>query len=218
MQLRLPCLGPPRQLQPARDRAEPALWVRRVRILRELSGGEEHIVRDVELRRGLNIVWAPPEGLDNSNALFRSGMAGRTAGKTTFCRLVRHALGERSFASEGTRRRIREKLPSGWLVAEVIVGGRPWVVARPLGIGPHPFCLEGGDADMAAAGGDRGDYQAFLDAVASVSTARLSAARFPTRDEPVRWEHVLPWLIRDQDCRFRDRRAGCRRGRMAHLV
>jgi hypothetical protein len=202
-QLRFPGIDPPDQIHPHPDRHEPVLWVRRVRVLRELRPGAEHVVRDVELRRGLNIIWAPPESPED-NALFRSGVAGHTAGKTTFCRLVRYALGDRSFASESTRRRVRDSLPTGWLVAEVIVAGRLWAVARPFGVGAHPFCVEGGDAEQAVQGGHHSEYRMFLDAVGSATTSMLPASRFPTHDEPVQWEHILPWLSRDQEARFAD--------------
>ncbi|PKN50028.1 MAG: chromosome segregation protein SMC, partial [Deltaproteobacteria bacterium HGW-Deltaproteobacteria-20] len=204
VQLRLPGVDPPQQVRPAADRGEPVLWVRRIRVLRELQPGDEYVVRDVELRRGLNIVWAPPEASTNGNALFRSGVAGHTAGKTTFCRLVRHALGEGGFAAEATRRRIRETLPAGWLLAEVVVAGRLWTVARPFGLGHHPFCVEASDADQVLAGGERVEFQMFLDAVGTAVTGPLPACRFPTREESVRWPHILPWLTRDQECRFAD--------------
>ncbi|HEY0024420.1 MAG TPA: hypothetical protein VGB24_16010 [Longimicrobium sp.] len=203
MQLRLLGIDPPDQIEPHPERHEPAVWIRRVRVLKELRPGVENIVRDVVLRRGLNIIWAPPESAAE-NALFQSGVAGHTAGKTTFCRLVRYALGERSFASETTRRRVRDKLPMGWLVAEVIVEGRPWAVARPFGVGAHPFCVDGGTVDQAVEGGHRSEYRMFLDAIASATTTMLPASRFPTRDEAVQWEHILPWLSRDQEARFAD--------------
>jgi hypothetical protein len=204
MQLRLQGVDPPQHVRPAADRVEPVLWVRRLQVLRDLQPGGEHVIRDVELRRGLNIVWAPPEAPSNGNALFRSGVAGHTAGKTTFCRLLRYALGEGTFASETTRRRIRERLPSGWVLAEVIINGRLWSVARPVGMGRHPCCIEGGGVDDLIANTARSEFQLFLDAVETAVTARLPASRFPTRSEVVRWVHVLPWLSRDQECRFAD--------------
>ena len=203
-QLRLPGVEPPRQLKPDGARNEPAVWIRRFRVLRSLTEGDESVIRDIHLRRGLNVIWAPPERPDNGNALFKSGVGGHTAGKTTLCRLLRYALGESSFAPEGTRRRIRERLPEGWVIAEVLVAGQPWVVGRPFGIGPHPFSVEGRDLDGVLAGGDRTAYQAFLAALAAVTTSVLPAGRFPARDELLRWEHVLPWLTRDQECRFAD--------------
>lgn len=203
-QLRLPGVDPPRQIRPDTSQDEPVLWVRRLCVLRTLEAGDEHFIRDIQFRRGLNIIWAPPQHAGDQNALFRSGVGGHTAGKTTLCCLLRHALGEGSFAPEATRRRIRARLPQGWVVAEIVVAGQLWAVARPFAIGPHPFCVEGGSVDDAITGGDRIDYQTFLVALADATTVPLPAWRFPAREEPVRWEHILPWLSRDQECRFSD--------------
>lgn len=203
-QMRLPGIDPPRQVRPSAERSAPAFWVRRLRVLRELATGEEYVVRDVELRRGFNIVWAPPHSAGKGNALFRDGVAGHTAGKSTFCRLLRHILGERGFAPDRVRRRIRSKLPTAWVVAEVVINEDTWVVARPLGVGPHPFCLRGADIAAVADANERLDYQEFLNALGQTTTAQLPAARFPVSDAEVRWEHVLPWLARDQECRFAD--------------
>jgi hypothetical protein len=150
----------------------------------------------------VNIIWAPPHEPAGENALFQNGVAGHTAGKTTFCRLLRDVLGEHSFAPEGTRRRIRDKLSSAWVVAEVVVDDATWIIARPFGIGPHPFCIRGGTIGQVTDGDDRLDYQEFLEAIDSATTGTLTAARFPASDVSVRWEHLLPWLSRDQECRF----------------
>jgi hypothetical protein len=203
-QLRLPGMNPPDEIRPNGDRKSPTFWIRRLRVLRELAAGGEHIIRDVELRRGLNVIWAPPHEPPGENALFENGVAGHTAGKTTFCRLVRYVLGERTFAPESVRRRIREKLSSAWVVADVVVDDTTWIIARPLGIGPHPFCTRGGTIAQIVDAGDKLDYQEFLKAINAASTGKLVADRFPATDERVRWEHVLPWLSRDQECRFAD--------------
>jgi hypothetical protein len=202
-QLRLPGIEPPRQIRPSNDRKSPAFWVRRLRVLRELKPGDEYVVRDIKLRRGLNIVWAP-HASGNGNALFKNGVAGHTAGKTMFCRLIRYVLGERGFSTEATRRRIRDRLSSGWVVAEVVIDDETWVVARPLGVGPHSFCIQGGSIAKATDGSNRYDYHLFLEAVAAGTVPNLPTVRFPSSDEPMRWEHVLPWLSRDQECRFAD--------------
>ena len=93
-QMRLPGTNTPQQLRPSAERSAPAFWVRRLRILSELKAGEEYVVRDIELRRGLNIVWAAHQSAGADNKLFRDGVAGHTAGKSTFCRLLRHVLGD----------------------------------------------------------------------------------------------------------------------------
>lgn len=202
--MRLPGMDPPHQIRPNAERPTPAFWIRHIRVLRELATGDEYVVRDVELRRGLNIVWAPPHSPGKDNVLFRDGVAGHTAGKSTFCRLLRYVLGERGFAPDSVRRRIRSEFPKGWVVAEVLVSDVSWIVARPLGIGPRPFCCRGGDIRTVAETIERLDYQDFLNALGSATTAHLSAARFPASDLQVCWDHVLPWLARDQECRFAD--------------
>lgn len=206
-QMRLPGINPPQQLRPSAERSAPVFWVRRLRILSELKAGEEYVVRDVELRRGLNIVWAAHHSAGADNVLFRDGVAGHTAGKSTFCRLLRHVLGDGGFAPDGVKRRIRSKLPTAWVVAEVIVDGVPWVVARPLGIGRSPFCLRDCSIDgVTDTNAEHRDYQEFIDALARVTTDLLMSKKFPSPDKekPVGWAHVLPWLVRDQDCRFAD--------------
>lgn len=206
-QMRLPGIDPLQQLRPSAERAAPAFWVRRLRILRELKAGDEHVVRDVELRRGLNIVWAAHHSAGADNKLFRDGVAGHTAGKSTFCRLLRHVLGDGGFAPDGVKRRIRSKLPTAWVAAEVIINDVTWVVARPLGIGRSPFCLRDRSIDdVTDENAGRIDYQEFVDALAGGTMVLLASTQFPSTDEdkPVAWAHVLPWLVRDQDCRFAD--------------
>jgi hypothetical protein len=206
-QMRLPGMNPPEQLRPSAERSAPAFWVRRLRILSELTAGEAFIVRDVELRRGLNIVWAAHHSAGAGNALFRDGVAGHTAGKSTFCRLLRHVLGDGGFAPDGVKRRIRSKLPNAWLVAEVAVDDSTWVAARPLGIGHRSFCLRGRSIDdVTDTNAERLDYQKFVEALAKGTMELVTSKKFPAtdKDKPVGWAHVLPWLIRDQDCRFAD--------------
>jgi hypothetical protein len=204
MQLRLPGVDPPQHIQPVSNRMEPAFWVRRLCVVQELKPGAEYVVRDVQLRRGFNVIWAPTREPTDGNALFQSGVAGHTAGKSTFCRLVRYALGEHTFATEKTRRRIRDKFPAGWVIAEVVVAETSWVVARPFGVGAHSFCITGATIEQALDGSGRLNYQAFLDAIADATLAGVPSRAFPTTDEPLRWEHILPWLTRDQECRFAD--------------
>lgn len=206
-QMRLPGIDPPQQLRPSAEREAPAFWIRRVRILSEMTGGAEYIVREVELRRGLNIVWAAHHSAGADNALFRDGVAGHTAGKSTFCRLLRHVLGDGGFAPDGVKRRIRSKLPSAWVTAEVIVDDVCWAVARPLGIGHRSFCLRDRSIDdVTDTRAERVEYQEFVDALAKKTTELMTSKKFPStdKDKPVGWAHVLPWLVRDQDCRFAD--------------
>jgi hypothetical protein len=196
-------LAPPTSApDPREDRSEPTVWVRRLWILRELRPGEEHVVRRLDLRRGLNILWAAPTDAGVDNRLFQGRLSGHTAGKTTFCRLIRHVLGEPTFATQAGRHRIRAKLPSAWVVGEVHVGGELWTAARPLWIGPHPFAVRGAPIDGVFSGSERLDYKAFIAALEAAAVTSLPVTRFAGEDAPIRWENVLPWLSRDQESRF----------------
>lgn len=203
-QLQLLALDPPLQLRPARDRSIPALWIRRLVVVRALDMADDNVIRDIKLRRGLNIVWTPPHSQTSSNALFKSGIAEHAGGKTMFCRMLRHALGERSFATEKTRKRIREKFSNGWVLAEVEVAGRDWAIARPFAVGAHPFCAQCSTVEELVSTVARKDYDLFLKAIGDATVSQLPAGAFPTTNETVRWEHLLPWLTRDQECRFAD--------------
>lgn len=184
---------------------EPQLWVRAVRIVRELSDLPTDVVREVRLRRGLNVVWAPTQSPYSSALFDDAGIAGHTAGKTSFCRLVRHVLGVRSISeTRAIRRRVRAQLPSGWVLAEVMVGGKLWGVARPFAIGAHPFCIRGATLDEMYRGGHRLEFREYIDAISSAVLPALPAARFPDTDTLITWDHILPWLTRDQECRFAD--------------
>src|SRR5690606_17763374 len=91
--------------------------------------------------------------------------------------------------------------------AEVVVDEVMWVVARPLGIGPRSFCLRDRTIDdVTGTNAERGKYQEFVDALAKGTMDLMTSKKFPSTDKekPVGWAHVLPWLVRDQDCRFAD--------------
>src|SRR3954468_2491428 len=153
-QLRLPGLDPPKQIHPQAGRKTPAFWVKRIQVVRELKPAHNAIVRDAPLRLGLNVVWAPAH-LTEVNGLFKDGVSGHTAGKTMFCRLIRHVLGERGLLAEATRRRLRAALPDGWVLGEVVLRDAPWTVARPFAIGAHPFCVEAQRIESATDGTPR---------------------------------------------------------------
>src|ERR1700739_3162553 len=108
---------PPWIVTPEAGRTEPRLWVRRLVIFRK----QNDIVREIQLKPGLNIVWSP-DGAEGEPM-------GHGGGKTTFCRLLRYCLGEESFAPEGQRREIRSQFPEGSVAAEVLLNGVPWAVS-----------------------------------------------------------------------------------------
>src|SRR5713101_1609063 len=109
-------------------RPEPRLWVRRLVIW--AKPGEP--IREVSLRRGLNIVWSPDPGATAAQP-GQQGGSGHGAGKTLLCRLLRYCLGEDTFANEELRAKIGAAFPDGLVGAEIVLGGTSWGVVRPLG-------------------------------------------------------------------------------------
>src|SRR5262249_57326796 len=120
---------------PTRYPGEPAVWLKRLVILRSRDEGTRPL-RDVEFRLGLNVIRvAEPE--DAKGSAF-----GHNVGKTLLVRLLRYCLGDSFFADLNARERIREVLPDGWVAAVVRVRGTTWSVARPLARRVSGCCLE----------------------------------------------------------------------------
>jgi hypothetical protein len=196
-------LRPSRTFSVARNRRNPVFWIRRLDVLRDLEGTESSVVRTMRLRRGLNVLWAKPEDASLPTELYRGGISGHASGKTTFCRLLRFILGERHFSSESIRQLIRERFPAGWVVAEVVIGEEEWLVKRPIGIGRQSFAARSATyEDLLAAETPWEVYQGFIDALSDSALAHHAVTRFASSDDRIGWLHLLPWLTRDQECRY----------------
>ncbi len=177
---------------------DPVVWVKRLLVLRELR--LDSVVRDIHLHRGLNILWARPSGPGEAR-LNEGRLSGHTAGKTTFCRLIRYLLGEERFAAPRVQERMRTgELKEGWVIGEVVVGGQPWVVGRPFALYQHPFASRGSSVDEAIA--EKGPFQEYRDALGAATTDKLHVARLPTSGTAIDWPLLLAWLTRDQEARF----------------
>lgn len=193
--------APPSEPEPT-GRPDPLVWVSELHFLRDFDASEASLLRKIRLRRGLNVLWAPPapEGLENR--LGDGQITGHTAGKTTFCRMIRYLLGEQRFGTTRAQEKIREALPNGWVVGEVFVGNERWVVGRPFGFGAHPFAVKGLSVAEALAERGRGGYQEFVAALGQVVIDPVPVKELPHARSPMAWEHVLAWVTRDQEARF----------------
>src|SRR6266446_10362846 len=115
-------------VQTRQERRAPSLWVRRLAIWKD----PDNLLRDVRLRRGLNIVWSPDPADRRAEDSSREAHArvpavlGHGSGKTLFCRLLRYCLGEPSFAASDQRMAIGARLPQSLAGAEVVVEGVVW--------------------------------------------------------------------------------------------
>ena len=190
-----------RIIKPDQNREEPVLWFRELRILRKLEAGDGNEVRRVTLRRGLNIVWAAPEEGDEPE-LYGDGLSGHASGKTLFCRILRYILGEPNYGPETLEKAVDEKFEHElWAVAEVFVEKELWLVARPLAGAAHRFAIKGGTIDELLTGNvAHGDFNDFLTAIEDKVCTPVTEAT--EGNEQFRWRFLLPWLARDQECRF----------------
>ncbi len=182
----------------------PVFWVRELRILRKLlpgkdDEGEDYEIRRVRLKRGLNIVWAPPEEAEEPAQMYEDGIAGHASGKTTFCRVLRFVLGEGNFGPDALREAVRETFQEAWTLAEVFIGPDQWLVGCSLVPSLHHFALKGWTMDDFLAQRPpqaRGSYEQFTDALEAACCGGLPP------DPRYAWKQLLPWLARDQECRF----------------
>jgi hypothetical protein len=185
-------------LSPDSSHGEPRLWLRRLAIW--AKPGE--VVRDISLRRGLNIVWSPDPGAEVAD-LGRDTDSGHGAGKTLFCRLIRYCLGEDTFANDELRRSIAQAFPAGLVGAELLICGDLWSVLRPIGHTRRHDAKKGAtleqllDNEESSAG-----IQTLVDALNTLLTPDNLRPVIPELRESSAWPFALSWLSRDQECRF----------------
>ncbi len=183
--------------------AEPRLWVRELRVYRMLSPGGSNLLRRVSLRPGLNVLWAQPGDRDRTAQLHSPGVSGHGTGKTTFCRFIRHVLGEPTFGNDEQRSRLRLAFPEAWIVAEVRLAGESWLVLRPFKIGPHAYCFRGKAIEQLFDNEEgKVPFDVFVKALNSVLIEPLGVVTFATDETLIAWQHLLQWLARDQECRY----------------
>ena len=123
-------------------RSDPNVWISRL-VIFERHSPDPVIIRDIALTRGLNIVWAEETEDDDPTA----EISGHSAGKTTFCRLVRYVLGEKTFGTKGNMELIRQALPEGSVAADIHVAGKKWAVRRPFGSGRMSYIKQDATVD-----------------------------------------------------------------------
>lgn len=86
------------------------------------------------------------------------------------------------FAVPSVLNRIAEALPGAYVLAEIVVEGQTWVVARPLRDAPSDTSYAVPDDDWRAGLGDVGGLQRFgdyLDVLAQATVERLPPLSLP---------------------------------------
>ncbi len=186
------------------QRPHPGIFVSHFYILKSLERPITQIQSKVLLRRGLNILWANPNPPEKKSRGGKSKVAGHTAGKSTFCRLIRYVLGESAFGSESQEKKIAAKFPAGWVVLRVELEGKPWVVGRSFSDQNSRFALEGATIESFLADGvsETSGYSRFEGAVELLFVNPLGRRNFPGNHGLIHWQHLLPWFTRDQEARL----------------
>jgi hypothetical protein len=185
-------------VHPSGTRGEPRLWVRRVAIW-EKPGS---IIRDIRLRRGLNIVWSPDPGVDSA-VVGQGDGSGHGAGRTLFCRLLRYCLGEDTFANDDLRRSAAEQLPAGLAGIEVVISGVQWAVLRPLGTTRrHIVRVDTTLEELVESDDPSTGLQPLLDALDKLVEPDDGELFIPSSRPHSAWLFALAWLARDQECRY----------------
>lgn len=184
-------------MKPSPERREPTLWLKRLVILSALDSAS--IVRNIEFRRGLNII--------QTRQMERRGgpVAGHSVGKTLLMRLIRYSLGEPHFGTEETEGNVAAASETGYVVSHWRVAGADWIVVRPLN--------QAGSVDSIAAQSDNWQlvvdaptgetrHREFRSAVRDAVFADLPTFTLP-RGRDAKWLDVLAWLSRDHQCGYR---------------
>ncbi len=182
-------------------KTEPDVWVRRLVLYSRLTLNPE-VIRDIGLHRGLNIVWAEEPESETD----KSDIAGHSAGKTTFCRLLRYVLGEKTYANKSSTQALRKSFPNGYVAAEIFVRGAQWAVLRPLGENRNSWVLKGGTIEQVVTEKGEPAYQeTYPDKIGlSGLLEGLASSTVVRTQEEIKWGHVLAWCARDQEARFQN--------------
>lgn len=185
------------ELKPGAGRAEPRLWVRRLRLWHDFADDDPERGRNIPFRRGLNIVSSPAGPTADQVS------TGHAAGKTLLCRQLRYCLGEDTFADPEDTRAIRVRFPNGGVGAEVRLCGETWVVRRAFASRSDDRALRAESLDALANDTHRGTFGAFCEAIEAVAfTDAHRELLKKLSDIEVPWQYVLAWLTRDQECRL----------------
>src|ERR1700733_8664960 len=102
----LPGLAEPTEvsLKPAAGREALVVWVQALAVHSEWPTQAGTLLREIRLRRGLNILWAEPALAGTKNRT-----SGHATGKTTFCRLLRYILDDADSGTKDFRQRFQKK-------------------------------------------------------------------------------------------------------------
>ena len=207
-------------------RAEPALWISRVAIFESLAMPEPKILegRDIELKRGLNVIEGLAVGKAQSGKK-QKGMSGHSVGKSTFCRLIRYALGDETYGKPKFQDAIENQFPMGAVGITVWIDGEVWSAIRPFSKTIDSAAAQGMTLE-ALAREPRDDRHPYAGMIGKLEKVFIKPLPLPApvgaaAGSEYGWNHLLAWLARDQEARYREFfawRAGKRSGAILRRV
>ena len=183
-------------------RSRPLLWIKKFALYENWKPNSDNLIRDFTLRRGLNILWADPAG-ETENSTNR--LSGHSAGKSTFCRLIRYLLTEKPAGTDDFVKGFRARFPGGWILGEIIIDGQGWLIGRPLSgsSGHQSFAFP--NQDLSFEFPDTPPRKGWADYKEALSQATFGKApdrKLPDTEKDLDWKRLLPWLSRDQEAHY----------------
>lgn len=185
-------------LKPAASAVQPVIWVERLEVHKDTPAGDATRLRRIELRKGLNILWATSSGEKPGR------LGGHGAGKTTFCRLLRFVIGDAKPGKKQFREDFRDKFPNGWVLADVWLNSKRWLVGRYLGEqGHNHWAVEGGTLlDPTPDPMPRGGFKEYETALDEAVLGTMTHRNLSGTGKRLTWPLLLPWLSRDQEAHY----------------
>jgi len=185
-------------------RSEPRVWIKRL-IIVDQRGERARFIQDIPLKRGLNIVWAKEPEEDGST----EPVTGHSAGKTSFCRLLRYCMGESTYATKENKKLLAKCFKYGYVGADLVIDGKHYAVLRPIGDGTSSYCSSDMTLDELVkepgAGGRvfQHNYAEKL-GLRNLLEENLSSSSVLKTGEEIKYEHILAWCTRDQEARYQN--------------
>jgi len=178
----------------------PGLWVERIILYRDIRSAD--IIREITLTRGLNIIWGVSR--DTTEEIAEPGtLTGHSVGKSTLCRLIRYALGEKTFGRQAAMDGISYAFPNGAVGMTVHVGDTTWSVLRPIGVLKHSRAAVETDIEkLLGLQLEECDYASFTQALDRSYIHPLPGNITNGVEKKFIWENLLAWMSRDQEARY----------------
>lgn len=179
------------------SRQSPRLWVETLWLLE--SREPLQAIRTIELRQGLNVVWARESAYDSPSSI---GSFGHGVGKTSLCLLLRYCLGDDALSINALCDKASAGFPKGGVAAKVHLDDETWTVFRPFGRGGQSFGGRGGSLEALLDELLPGSFLEYMEQLEGAFVGRLSAKTLPGSGQRLEWRHLLAWCVRDQKTRF----------------